>query len=610
MLPISKTRFSPLVFFLFLLLPFVQLRAQDEVDKTPADPELISLFPLGGQQGTILEVEIRGKSLDGAYAVWLNTEGIKARVQGVDEIEFKDYDRTTKGWKTQVGQRVLLQLEIDGSAEVGTYWLRVVSRRGVSNRLPFRVTSDPILAETEALHQSPSEAQQLQFPVVVNGKLSQGGELDYYGFEVVKGQELTFEVISHLGIEPQLTLYKPTGSWFDPHRARELAFHLGRLSRPATLHSSASTPPYENPRLTYQFPQRGHYLIKVGAHLSKGGLDCPYQLRIVPIEPLAGREEENGSVQGVPSSWGPFSRKIELDRLELLWSRTVRETVDPSSSATGLTPLLEQEPNQSASQALEVGVPSIIEGAIEHPGDVDSFRFKVKDGEKLAFEIETPGVTPPFFNPRLAVLDVEGGEFLNNLYRRLGRQFQFYNKTVEAKTLHTFESGGEYTLQIRDITSRQGDPGFVYRVLIRPQIPHMGEIQVKEDRVNLRAGRAKKLTVVTEQEEGFGGEIVLSLENLPPGVEALPGTEVETESGINPDEGPKERFLAKSQKATILLVARGDAPVTPMPQLIRIMGRAVVQGTLGPSLLVQEMPVMVVKRQEVALAGDREEKIR
>ena len=69
-----------------------------------------------------------------------------------------------------------------------------------------------------------------------------------------------------------------------------------------------------------------------------------------------------------------------------------------------------------------------------------------------------------------------------------------------------------------------------------------------------------KLTLVTAQEEGFGGEIVLRMENLPPGVEALPGTELEPEKGINPDEGPKERFVPKSQKATVLLVGPRRRP--------------------------------------------------
>ena len=589
-------------FGLFPLLFLVTGLSAEDAYKPPVEPEIISIFPLGGRPGTALEVEIRGKTLDGTYAIWFDTKGLTAHVKGVEETEFKEFHRRSRTWEPRPAHRLRVRLEIDGSIEAGAYSLRVVSGRGISNSLPFRVTSDPVLAETETFHQAASEAQRLQLPVVVNGKLSQAGELDYYGFDVVTGQKLTIEVISHLSIEPQLTLYALTGNWFDPHRARELAFHLGRLGTPDPLFQQVRTPvpPYEKPRLTYRFQQAGNYVVRVGAFLSKGGPDCPYQLRIAQTEVEADPEEGNGSVQGKPASWGPFTRKIEPDRLESLWSRTVREMVGPSSSSPRLAHVSEEEPNQSPEQALQIAVPSIIEGVIERPGDVDSFQFEIDDGERLAFEIETPVVSPPFFNPRLAILDADGQESLSNIYLRLGRQFQFYKKTVEPKTLHTFELGGKYTLQVRDITSRQGDPSFAYRVLIRRQVPHMGEIRVKEDRINLMAGAAKKLTVTTEQEEGFDGEIVLSVQNLPAGVEAFPGTEVEPDGGINPDEGPKGRFIPKSQKATVLLVANADAPIMPMPQLIRISGRAVVDGTIGPPFLVRELPVMVVKSHQTA----------
>ena len=601
---LPNSRMLALIAIFLLWLPWsVQGYAADPVK----GPELLSLFPLGGQRGTTLEVRMRGKNLGGTYAVWVDGGELKADVERVDEIELKEYDLVKKAWTSQPGYRVSFQVEIDASAGIGTHSIRAVTPQGVSNPLPFRVTSHPVQTETADPHQTPEAAQKLRFPVVVNGKISRGGELDFYGFDADDGQDLTFEVVSHLGIEPTLTLYEPTGSWFDRNRLRELAFHLGRLSTPATLHTYDRMPNYEKPRLTYRFSRKGHYLIQVGAHLSKGGPDCPYQFRISPADARAARPLERGSVQGLPSGWAEFSRELEPDRLERLWSRTVREAADPSTPAAGLPRVMEAEPNQSPGQAQEVALPSIIEGSIDRPGDIDHYRFKVRDGAKLAFEVETPDVTPPFFNPRLTVLDAEGNESFNNIFRRLGRQFQFYSKTVESKTLHTFESGGEFTLQVRDITSRQGDPGFVYRLLIRPQIPHMGDIEVTDDRINLRSGTAGKLTVITDQEEGFGGEIVLSIENLPAGVEALPGTELEPEKGINPDEGPKERFVPKSQKATVLLVAREDAPATAMPRMIRIVARPVVGGSLGPPQLVREVPLMVILRQERVLAGTREE---
>ena len=91
--------------------------------------------------------------------------------------------------------------------------------------------------------------------------------------------------------------------------------------------------------------------------------------------------------------------------------------------------------NNSFEQAVEVSLPALVEGAIEHPGDVDTFKFQVGTGDRLAFEIETPESRTPRFNPRLGVFDSDGREFLTNVYKRISRNGQFYLKTVEPKTL-------------------------------------------------------------------------------------------------------------------------------------------------------------------------------
>ena len=116
-----------------------------------------------------------------------------------------------------------------------------------------------------------------------------------------------------------------------------------------------------------------------------------------------------------------------------------------------------------------------------------------------------------------------------------------------------------------------------------------------QDRVNLKRGSARKLTLITEQEEGFDGEIALSVENLPEGVDAYPGTDVEPDRGPPLDEGYKERFVPKTQKATLMLFARADAPLTRMPQFVRLRARPVIGGQPGELLRVREVLLMVVE---------------
>jgi len=202
---------------------------------------------------------------------------------------------------------------------------------------------------------------------------------------------------------------------------------------------------------------------------------------------------------------------------------------------------------------------------------------------------------------------------VTNLYKRIGRAFTFYSKTVEPKTTYRFEHGGRYSLQIRDFSSRHGAADFVYRILIRPQIPHVGETEVcwersknpgnveqktPVDRINITAGEAKRFIVLAELEEGFTGNLAVTVEGLPRGVDASSGTEVGPERSAPVDEGDKSRFVPKSSMTTVLLLAAADAPETLMPHLIRITARPVVEGKIGLPLPVREIPLMVVRPRQ------------
>jgi len=121
-------------------------------------------------------------------------------------------------------------------------------------------------------------------------------------------------------------------------------------------------------------------------------------------------------------------------------------------------------------------------------------------------------------------------------------------------------------------------------------------------------GEGKKLSVTTGQEEGFNGEIAITVEGLPQGVEVFPGTEVEPDRGPPLDEGYKERFVPKSQKATLVFLATSNAPTTSMPQIIRVVGRPLVEGKPGAVLAVREVPLMVVKKSEISRAGNGTER--
>ena len=616
----------PSAFLLLLVCLSLQDARLDAEDATPEpfpDPTIVSVFPPGAQQGTEINLEIRGEALDGAYAVLFDSEGFKAQVQEVAEIEpeVKESDDPSEDPAKEEEEkpppifRVSVQIAIDRSAPAGVHSFRLISPRGVSNALRFRVDEGVVGSEMETPHSLSRQAQAIAVPGILNGRIRQHGELDYYSFETFTAQELAFEIDLARNFEPRIALYQPTESWLDPDRPTRLLFDEERATDLMPLH----------PRFTYRV-EPGRYLVEVGSLFGKGGPNCGYQLRILP----AGLSDHART----EAEWQErvFTRKIEPGWMDELWSRTVRLESEESGGPEGpsqtgglvtsldspppliaeapdqLSHLKEKEPNDLPEQALKFSVGTMIDGSIGAPGDRDTFKFEVEAGQQLAFEIETPEVKPPHFNPRLELRGEKGNELLTSIHKRSRRYGgggipSNYLKATEPKVIYTFDRSGHYYLEIRDITSRYGNSDYAYRLVVRPQIPHVGAFEVDPgDRINLIPGRARKVNIVTYQEEGFSGEVLFTFAGLPQGVNVFPGAEVDGKKRPNEISEKEESFVPDVQKTTLVLLADPDAPVTRMPRWLSLEARPIVGGQVGSPLPVAQIPLMVVKPESVDLS--------
>ena len=579
-----------------------------------SEPQALSIAPLGGKKGTRLEVTLRGQSLQGAYAVRFDREGVTAAVEGVEDLAAEGADDPSEA--SPQAQKLTLGLRIDPSAGTGRYQLRVVSPRGVSGPLTFLVHDLPTVAESNPSSRQASSAQAIDFPCAIEGVISRPGERDLYAVQADEGQHLRFELISNPsgtamggragyrgGFDSVLTLYRPLGSWFEEDRLHRLAYD-----------DKSKANPRPNPLIETRVRQPGLYLLEVGSFYNLGGDEFSYHLRVTPNGPEVPQRRPATSNGSGSQPWQErnFSRPIRPDHIRRILARTVEagNGVGASSAGNGPPPkekangpgsatysiIREQEPNDDSTPTAVATLPFLVEGAIDQPGDLDRLvSFRVRPGRKLSFELETPEATLPDFNPRWAVLDEAGQVVLSNVYRRVVRQALSYSKTIEPKTIHTFLRGGTYTLRVRDTTQRNGASDFRYRLLVRSQIPHAGELKVQEDRLNLVPGEAGKLTVTTGQEEGFAGQILLQVEGLPPGVQALPSTDYQPETPPNLDEGPKARYMPQQGATSVMIVAAAGAPATHMPRILRIRARPVVSGKIGALMPVGKVHLMVLE---------------
>lgn len=98
-----------------------------------SEPEITSIFPLGGQRGTTVKVIVTGKFLRNIHSVWFNQKGIQAYVK---KIEDHQQENRTDSKKTfDKIHQAHLEMKIKSSAQLGLWILRLVSPQGISEPL-------------------------------------------------------------------------------------------------------------------------------------------------------------------------------------------------------------------------------------------------------------------------------------------------------------------------------------------------------------------------------------------------------------------------------------------------------------------------------------------
>src|SRR5262249_32960213 len=153
----------------------------------------------------VVEVEARGSGLEGTYAVWLGAGSAVGPLESPFTSQAKvKSTQSPDGLDAHIkavpdGSRVKLWLLIAPGARVGFHHLGVVNPAGVSGTVSFWVGDQAVISESDAPHSTTDTAQPIKWPVVVNGRISESGQLDYYAFEAAREQTVGFELISVYG---------------------------------------------------------------------------------------------------------------------------------------------------------------------------------------------------------------------------------------------------------------------------------------------------------------------------------------------------------------------------------------------------------------------------
>ena len=152
-----------------LVLGFAAVFAQVEplVAQLPVT-RLYSVFPLGGKQGTTVDLTLTtGADLEGVHSLRFTHSGISAG------------QKTQDGEGKEGPQPVANQFLVPISSDVppGLYDLGCVGRFGISNPRAFVVSDRDEISETEP-NDVPEQATKLNLETIVNGRSDKGTDLD------------------------------------------------------------------------------------------------------------------------------------------------------------------------------------------------------------------------------------------------------------------------------------------------------------------------------------------------------------------------------------------------------------------------------------------------
>lgn len=196
-------------------------------------PFVTSIFPLGGPAGGQTSVELTGWNLP------------------ADKLTMETRDKAP-----------------------GTHPLSVRKGDAISNKVPFAVDTLPECLEKES-NDSPSAAQRVTLPVIVNGRMDRPGDWDVFRIEGRAGEQFIAEVTARRLASPLDSVLELTDA-----AGERVAFNDDYEDKADALNTH-----HADSLIHVTLPADGTYFLRLGDAQHEGGPKYAYRLRISPPRP-------------------------------------------------------------------------------------------------------------------------------------------------------------------------------------------------------------------------------------------------------------------------------------------------------------------------------------
>lgn len=518
-------------------------------------PRLLILTPPGGKAGSSFEVTFTGTDLEEPQGLLFSQPGIKAEPVAPPATPEPKPDPKKKPPKRRKGPAMgkpvvtRFKVTIDSTVPVGIHDVRLVNKWGVSNPRAF-VVGDLAEVQEKEPNSDVEQAQRVALNSTINGGMASPTDVDYYVFPGKKGQRVIVSCLASSidsRFTPGLELYDAAG--------KQLAANRNYSERDALADCV--------------LPEDGDYYVRVFQFThTQGTPEHFYRLSITTapwidavfpcvVEPgkttsvtVYGRNLPGGKPEGAlekitvpvaaPATPEAASRLAYTGwlspRAAGLTGFEFRLRNEAGSSNPFLITLarapvvLDNGTNDTPETAQEVTLPCEIAGQIEKRRDRDWYTFSAKKGEVYTIEVLSSRLGAPTY----MYFQIRGAD-KREMYESqdnqdvLSRKFWMRSEDPQPYRF-AVPADGKYQLLVGSfVGDTLAGPRHHYRVRITLDQPDFQLIAIGPDEHRpeapvLMQGGNQAFTVFALRQDGFVGDIALSVEGLPPGVTCPPQT--------------------------------------------------------------------------------------
>ncbi|MBI5687944.1 MAG: hypothetical protein HZC54_22970 [Verrucomicrobia bacterium] len=480
------------------------------------------------------------------------TEKELAKQKMIDRLQRRfDEDERNPAVRSQT-ELVFAEITVSPDAKPGRREIRVITKRGVSNPLPFYVSQAPEVArkpmktmqlpllgkESLAQRNRPRVEEEIRItlPCTMNGQIA-AGEMNRYRFAANKGQRLVIFAKAR-----DLVPYVPDGvpGWFQAvlrlydANGKEVAYNDDFRFSP-------------DPLIYYEVPEDGEYLLAINEALFRGRESFVYRITIgelpyvTSVFPLGGRVGEEVKVEmdgwNLEKTTPALPPKDAKPGHHLITAKNGKFASNQVSFALDTLPeCMDNDANDEPSKAQKVQMPIIINGRSDRAGDWDVFEVEGKTGETIVAEVEARRLGSPL-DSFVKVTSADGKIIaVNDDHFDAGSGLN--TDHADSYLMVKLPADGKYYVHLCD-TRRKAGKEYAYRLRISQPQPDFA-LRLIPSRFVMPSKGAANVTVFAMRKDGYDGPIKLSFKDLPKGFESA-GTTL----------GAKQEIVGLSLKTTL-----------------------------------------------------------